>query len=223
MKKLILIVIIILINFSMAWAQKWGGKLIAVPTAEISNLDPYMSGGWANRQAKENVFEPLIALDSKGNLDGRVASSWVISNNGKEYTFNIRKNIYFHNGNKLTAKDVKYSLDRARNPKTGARSWKILQKIDNIEIINDYQIKLYFSKADNLFLRQIYNYTMIIPADDNINHKRNPIGSGPFKLVEFNSEHLLLEKFKNYYIEGLPYLDTLEFKFVSESSTKSFY
>ena len=222
MKILYLIIFVYVLNINYALSQNWGGKLTAVPTAEISNLDPYMSGGWANRQAKENLYEPLVALDSNGNLDGRVASSWEITNNGKEYIFNIRKNIYFHNGKKLTAKDVKYSLDRARDPKTGARSWKILEKISNVEIINDYKIKLTFTQPDNLFLKQIYNYTMIIPADDSINHKRNPVGSGPFKLVEFNSEHLLLERFNNYYTEGLPYLDNLEFKFVAEASTKSY-
>ena len=89
MKILYLIIFVYVLNINYALSQNWGGKLTAVPTAEISNLDPYMSGGWANRQAKENLYEPLVALDSNGNLDGRVASSWEITNNGKEYIFNI--------------------------------------------------------------------------------------------------------------------------------------
>jgi len=206
----------------LATAQQWGGRLVTVPTAEISNLNPFMSGGWANRQAKESIFEPLVTLDFDGNLEGRVAASWEISEDGTEITFHLRKGLTFHDGSALTAEDVKYSLDTARAPETGARSWQILEKITDVAIVDDYTVKLTFSQADQLFMKQIYNYTMVLPSDYTGDHAREPIGSGPFKLAEFTEEHLLLERFDDYYIEGLPYLDELEFKFIAEVSTKVF-
>ena len=91
-------------------AQQWGGRLVVIPTAEITDLDPYMSLGWANRLAKETLFEPLVTLSYDGYLEGRMASSWTVSDDGTTVTFYLRRGVTFHNGESFTAEDAKYYL-----------------------------------------------------------------------------------------------------------------
>lgn len=222
LKTVVSVAVSLLLLGGLASAQEWGGVMRVVPSSTITGLDPFQTGGWAPRMAKENIFEPLVTVGYDGALEGRVASSWEFSEDGLEMIFHLRHGLTFHNGAPVTANDVKYSLDRARNPETGRTSWALLVNIDHIDVIDGYTVKVVFSQPDRLFITQIYNYSFVIPADDSIDQLLAPVGSGPFKFVELTEEHLVLERFDGYYLEGLPYLDGLEFVFVAEASTKVF-
>jgi len=206
----------------LVMAQEWGGVLRVVPSQTVTGLDPFKTGGWGPRMIKENIFEPLVVVDFDGTLEGRMAASWEYSEDLLELTFHLRHGVTFHNGAEMTAKDVKYSLDRARDPVTGPTSWSLLVNIDRVDVVDDYTVKVVFSQPDRLFLTQIYNYSFVIPADDTIDQLLSPVGSGPFKFVELTEEHVVVERFDDYYLEGLPYLDGIEFVFVAEASTKVF-
>lgn len=217
---MLLISIIIFGGIVSAQEPQYGGKLTVIPSGEIYNLDPYMGGGWQSRLAKENLYEPLMTLAYDGTFEPRIAKSWDVSEDKKTITFHLRKGIKFHNGELLEAKDVKYSLDRARNPETGAVSHGVLASIENVEVIDDYTVRVDLKYPDRLLLRQLYDAGLIMPADPNIDHLKNPIGSGPFKFKSHTAEGLVLEAFEDYYDENMPYIDELEFKFVADISLR---
>jgi peptide/nickel transport system substrate-binding protein len=145
-----------------------------------------------------------------------LAKSWAISNGGKTYTFELQQGVKFHNGREMEAKDVKFSLERIMNPKTGSRRRKNLEIIQSIETPDKYKVAINLKNAFSPFLTYLVGvYAAIIPAecvgdDGKVTH---PMGTGPFTFVEWvKNDRLVVKKFPDYWIKGLPYVDQIVFK-----------
>ncbi len=214
-------VVLAFLGFAAAQDPQQGGTLVVSPPQRITELDPYKGAGHGNRLFRENVFEPLVTLAPDGSLEGRIAESWDISADGLTITFHIRPGMTFHNGAAITSADVKYSLDRARNPELGINSASTLVSIAGVEIVDDSTVDVTLSRADRLLLPQLYNAGLIMPNDDSIDHGENPIGSGPFQFVSRGEDGtIVLERFDGYFEAGLPYLDGLELVEIAEAALK---
>jgi peptide/nickel transport system substrate-binding protein len=108
-----------------AQVPKRGGTLVAAAEIDPISLDPHTNSNFSSCQAFDHLYESLTMYDEKTNIVPALAQSWEITNNGKTYTFKLRPNVKFHNGQPMTAEDVKYSIDRVLDPKTASpwRSW----------------------------------------------------------------------------------------------------
>ena len=104
---------------------KRGGTLVAAQEVDPVSLDPHTNSNFSALQGYEHIYESLTGYDEKTNIVPALAERWEIQNGGRTYVFHLRPNVKFHNGQTMTADDVKYSIDRVLDPKTFSpwRSW----------------------------------------------------------------------------------------------------
>src|SRR2546426_5912173 len=91
---------------------KQGGQLVAAQEVDPVSLDPHTNSNYSALQGNEHIYESLTGYDEKTNIVPALAQSWDVTNGGRTYTFRLRPNVKFHNGQPMTGEDVKYSIER---------------------------------------------------------------------------------------------------------------
>lgn len=195
-----------------------GGSIVVGIQQDIDSLDPHKATAAGTKEILFNIFEGLVKPDVDGNLICAVADSYDISDDGLVYTFTLRDGVKFHNGNDVTCEDVKYSLERAAGLLDGTPLIATLQTIQSVDILDEKTVQVTVG-APNAEL--IYSFVAaIIPAGSGEDEAADPVGTGPFSFVSYTpQEGIVLAKNENYWQEGLPYLDQVEFKIVGSSDS----
>ncbi len=189
---------------------------------DIDSLDPHKATAAGTKEILFNIFEGLVKPDPNGNLMKAVASDYSISEDGLVYTFTLRDGVKFHNGNDVTAEDVKYSLERVAGILDGTALISTLSAerggITSVDIPDDKTVQVTVGSAN---LELIYSFTAaIIPAGSGEEAESAPIGTGPFSFVSYTpQEGIVVAKNPDYWQEGLPYLDEVKFKIVNSPDT----
>ena len=218
-------------NNSMVNAEQspeYGGKLVMTDLSfdAAKTLDPHKASAAGSMRYIENMYNTLLRYQkgSYGKLTGDLAREYTVSEDGKVYTFKLHKGVKFHNGDKLTAEDVKYSINRIIEKEVRASHFSALE---NIEIIDEHTVKITLDKPLAPFttflaypMNAIVNKNVVKNNDGSIDNV--DAGSGPFKLKEWKKDqHLLLEKFDNYFVEGKPYLEKVEFRPIPDATART--
>src|SRR5215212_7684603 len=126
-------------------AQDQKGTLVfAVESLGAQTLDPILEGRPGNAVYQAIMYDSLIGFDlTKGGVGPGVAERWEMAPDGLSWTFFIRPGQTFHNGDKLTAHDVKFSLERQMGPGSLASAAASLKRIiKNIEVVDDLTLKV---------------------------------------------------------------------------------
>ena len=90
----------------------YGGSVVVGIQQDIDSLDPHKATAAGTKEILFNIFEGLVKPDKNGDLMNAIASDYTVSEDGLVYTFTLIEGVKFHNGNAVTAEDVKYSLER---------------------------------------------------------------------------------------------------------------
>lgn len=196
----------------------YGGSVVVGIQQDIDSLDPHKATAAGTKEILFNIFEGLVKPDENGNLICAVASDYEISEDGLVYTFYLRDNVTFHNGNPVTCEDVKYSLERVSGLLDGTPLISTMKAIQSVEILNDKTVQVTVDAANT---ELIYSFVAaIIPAGSGEDAAAEPIGTGPFSYVSYTpQEGIVVEKNPRYWQEGLPYLDRVEFHIVDSPDT----
>jgi peptide/nickel transport system substrate-binding protein len=216
----------------MALAQKSGGVLKMYhrdnpPSASIheeatnSTVVPFMP-----------LFNNLVLYDqgkpqnSPRDIVPDLAKSWRWSSDGKDLTFSLEQGVKWHDGKPFTAKDVVCTFDLLtgkgeqklrRNPR---RSW--YGNVENVTANGDYEVTVHLKRPQPSLLALLASgYSPIYPCHATPAQMRTkPIGTGPFKFVEFKqNEGIKIARNPDYWKKGRPYLDGIEFTIVPNRST----
>ncbi|MCK5847538.1 MAG: ABC transporter substrate-binding protein [Bacteroidales bacterium] len=214
-------------------------------SAGISSLDPAFARDQANIWADNQIFNGLVQLDDKLHIKPALAKSWVISDSGKTYTFNIRKDVFFHNsevfpdsvGRLMIASDITYSLQRILSPKTlspGAVWLKnVLSKDNNgaynINSPNDTTVIIKLKNAFSPFIGRLSMPYFSAVAHESVefygsDFSRHPVGTGPFYLkVWKEGVKIVLRKNERYFEkengQQLPYIDAIAISFIIDKQS----
>ena len=209
--------------------------------AELSTVDPIQVTDTASSALCNKIYDGLVQIvpyTTKVMPD--LAKAWEVSADGKVYTFYLRDDVYFHNGDKCTAHDFVFSYNRLINPDYASpRRSFATNFIDTVEAVNDYTVKITLLEPFAPFLSLMtYSCFLVLPADYVSKNEtvtatsaeygwyKNPIGTGPWKFCEYTKglaeyipgDHYRLEANKDYH-EGRPYLDYWNVRFVEEDDT----
>lgn len=196
----------------------YGGSVVVGIQQDIDSLDPHKATAAGTKEILFNIFEGLVKPDENGNLICAVASDYSISDDGLVYTFTLRDNVKFHNGNNVTGEDVKYSLERAAGLLDGTPLISTLQTIQSVDILDNKTVQVTVGAANT---ELIYSFVAaIIPAGSGEDTAADPVGTGPFSFVSYTpQEGIVVKKNTDYWQEGLPYLDEVEFKITGSADT----
>ena len=193
-----------------------GGTLLAALTGEPDTLDPATSTIYTGAQVYDNIFSKLIDIDTDGSFVGVLATDWT-ADDETTWTFNLVDNATFHNGEAFTADDVKYTFDRILDPATASSYSPLYDTIHSVEVVSPTQVIFHLRNPFGPFLSNLANNGEIVnqKAIESSDPARDPVGTGPFKFVEWvQGDHITLERFDGYFVEGKPYLDGIDFKFL---------
>ncbi len=196
----------------------YGGKVVVGVQQDIDSLDPHKATAAGTKEILFNIFEGLVKVDENGNLMDAVAKSHTISEDGLVYTFILRENVKFHNGNVVKAEDVKYSLERVSGLLDGTPLISTLSTIQKVDILDEQTVQVTVGSANT---ELIYSFVAaIIPKGSGESDAGTPIGTGPFSYVSYKpQEKIVIAKNPEYWQEGLPYLDEVQFKIVNSPDT----
>ena len=206
-------------NSSFVFASpNYGGHLIVAVPTDPDTFDAHKAVAAATKEIDFNIYEGLVSYNSKGEIIPALAVDWDISADGTEYIFTLREDVFFHNNRLMTAEDVVYSLNRIRDDSTGyPLTWH--KNIEHLEILDTQQIRLVLAEPYAPFLSELAD-AAIIPSEAVETLGVKPIGTGPFKFVEWAiGQHIKLTKFEKYWKAELPYLDGVTFKIVPNPAT----
>ena len=167
---------------------------------DIDSLNPYEVVSSNSDQILLNVFEGLVMPGVDGTVVPALTESYEISEDGKTYTFTIRKGVKFHNGNDMDIKDIEFSLNYMSGKLGNNPTEALFENIEKIEILDDSHIAIHLSKPDSSF---IYYMKEAIVPDENKDHLNDTaIGTGPYKIAEYQREQkLVLSKNEEYWGE----------------------
>ena len=143
-----------------AAVQPYGTITLASATFSNDAMDPVSTyNTWANA-----LYDPLVTYDETGNYISAIAESWTISPDGNTWTFKIRQGIKFHNGDPLTAEDVKFSVDRFAEDTVNPWAYYLRNNKVNSAVIDDYTFQ-YVTNYPEPNLVVPFSYVRIIPKD----------------------------------------------------------
>jgi len=211
-----------------------GGAITVAYQNDIATLDPAIGYDWQNWSIIKSLFSRLLDYEpGTTNLVPDLATEMPkISADGKTFEFTVRDDVKFHNGRLLVAEDVKYSIERAVNPKTQSPGAGFFASIDGfdaasagkstdisgITVNSPTSITFKLSRPDATFLHVMaINFASVVPKEDaekfGPDFGKNPVGSGAFKFTSWAlGQKLTIDKNADYYREGLPKLDQINFE-----------
>lgn len=204
-----------------------GGTLIVGHTP-VRHLNPGVQSGNATGVPGTQIFAGLVMLDDKFNVLPYLAKSWEVSADGLSYTFNLEEAATFHDGTPITSEDVAFSLDVVKNNHPFGIA--MFDAVDRVETPSEHVAVIHLKKPHPALLPAFSPLLMpVMPkhvygdGQDPKSHPANsaPVGSGPFKLVEWKQgEYIVLERHEGYFREARPYLDRIIFKIMKGSQVR---
>ena len=218
-----------------AQKPKYGGTIKIGSFQNIDTLDPHQTTFISACAIHNNIYNGLLKItspDGKGvEFKPELAREWEIQGD-RIHVFRLNKGVTFHDGQPCTAAEVKASLERVKDKaQSPIHAWK-LELLEHIETPDSQTVKLHFAKPYP-FLRVALTgstgragtiVSVKAAKEKGKAFGRNPVGTGPFKFVEWKEgDYILLEKNPNYWESDggnkLPYLDKVMIKFIIEPST----
>ena len=175
-----------------------------------------------------------MRLDADLRVVPALAERWEVYDGGTRYVFHLRSGIVFHSGRRVTAQDVKYSLERAADPATGSETAQTYlgdivgvteklagraQEISGLRVLDDATIEIRFDAPKAYALAKLTYPVAAVVDMDNVatgpNWFRQPNGTGPFKLRAWQDDQfLVLERNQDYYL-GAPSVRYVAFRFLA--------
>jgi ABC-type transport system substrate-binding protein len=212
----------------LALAQSPGASIVVTYKDDIATLDPQIGYDWQNWSMIKSVFSRLMDYKpGTSELVPSLAESFEVSPDGLTYTFKLRKGVKFSNGREVVASDVKYSIERAVNPKTqgpGAGFFAAIkghedmtagkaETLAGIETPDDHTVVFKLSRPDATFLHVMaINFASVVPKEAvdaaGGDFGKKPVGSGAFTLKEWTiGQRIVFERNKDYYLKDTPKVD----------------
>lgn len=185
---------------------------------EPATLDPTASPeGPIQTVELYNIIEPLIKIDSSGDLVPLLAESWEVSDDGLTYTFNLREGVTFHDGEAFDAADVVFSLDRSRGDDIEHPFKAHLEPIDTVTAIDDFTVEVVLSEFSANFLFFMAQSAGMMFDESSVGDLAEaPVGTGPFAFSEWvRGDHITVVASGDYWGDSPP-LDEITYRYIED-------
>ena len=172
------------------------------------------------------LFDGLTGHDKDNQVVPRLAESWELDKDTNTYTFHLRQDVTWHDGEKFTAEDVKFTIEAIQDPKNESENASNYEDVEKITVVDDHTVKFQLSAPNYAFLD--YMTMAILPkhllegkdlqTDD---YFRHPIGTGPYKLASWEAGQAITLERNESYFRGKANIQTIIFRIVPDSNAKA--
>lgn len=207
-----------------------GGTANILQPAEPRSLDPAaLSNSWSHHPVIGNALYGTLMTTDPDTLDigYEIATGFVSTDGGSTFTLTLRPEVRFTDGTPFDAAAVKFNWDRLRDPALGSTAIRQAAQISETVVIDDLTLKITLPEPNQTFVQGIVNTSMNWIASPTALGKgreafdRNPVGAGPFTLVEWTrQDRIELEKNPDYWDAPKPYLDGISIRMPTDTSQR---
>jgi peptide/nickel transport system substrate-binding protein len=209
--------------------QRGGSYIVGSSVPITTVMREAVSGMGIENYYDRTAHDTLLRLDEKGNLAPYLATDWKIDAPNNTITLTLRKGVKFHDGTDFNAQAVKWSFEtrKAGLAQTAVAPNSAFSAMKSIEAVDDYTVRINLNTFDNTFLPVLWFIPSQISSPTDYEKlgkdkaKFTLVGTGPFKMVEYNADvGLTFERNPNYWQTGKPYLDSVVYKVIADPTTQ---
>lgn len=207
-----------------------GGTLVFGRGGDSTSLDPAVTTEGEAFKVTKNIFETLINFGEQDTeIEAGLATEWETSEDGLKHTLKLREGVKFHDGTDFNAEAVVYNFERWKAGNAEQFYYYNSQfgdKIDSVVAVDTYTVEFNLNKPIAPFFKNLAMSPFGIASPAAIEKHgekfiENPVGTGPFVFKEWKrNDRITIEKFADYWQEGLPKLDQVIFRSIPENSAR---
>lgn len=225
MKKTIALLLAVILALSLApWvAASSGGSVLVYGSGDYDSINPIMN---EHCEIKHLLFDGLMARDGEGRLIPALAESYTYDETSMTYTFKLRSNVKWHDGEAFTADDVKFTIEAIMDPDNASENAPNYEEIASIDVLGDDEIAFTLSEPNFAFLD--YMTMSILPqhlleGEDmwESGFFKRPVGTGPYRLESWDMGQAITMVKNPDYFGGAARIDTIVFKIVTDDNAKA--
>jgi peptide/nickel transport system substrate-binding protein len=202
----------------------YGDSIVVGSIGDARTLIPIIASDSASAEICSLVFNGLVKYDKDINLVPDLAESWQILDNGLTILFKLKKNVRWHDGVKFSAKDVEFTFKKLIDPNTKTPYSGDFEKVKNLEVIDDYTLKVSYIEP---FAPGLASWGMPIMPEHLLKNEdfnktqfsRKPVGTGPYKFKLWNTQEKIILEANDDYFEGRPYIDRYIYRVIPDQAT----
>lgn len=172
------------------------------------------------------LFRGLTKFDQSNKPVPDLAKSWDVSKDGLTYTFHLRDDVKWHDGQPFTARDVKFTIESILNPENNSPNLQELEEVKSVEVVDEHTVKITLKRPFPSLLDKLARGIVpehILAGKDlaTADFNDNPVGNGPFKFVEWKKGAKIVLQANLDYYEQKAKLDQVIFKTLPEASVRA--
>ncbi len=203
----------------------YGDTIVVGSIGDASNLLPPLASDSASFDIIGLVYNGIVKYDKDLKLVGDLAESWDISPDGLEITFHLRKGVKWHDGVEFTAEDIMFGYQKIIDPKTPTAYASAFEEVEKAEVLDRYTFKVTYKEPFAPGLAS-WGSLVVLPrhllegADITKSPlTRSPVGTGPYRFVEWKTGEKITLEYNPDYFEGRPYIDRYVYRIIPEQAT----
>lgn len=212
-------------NKNSSTSEKKDRDLMIAIGSDIISFDIHNHNNTSTESVHQNIFDYLFKRDKNNEIQPDLVDTYKIVND-TTLEAKLKEDVKFQNGDPLTSKDVKYTLERVAKDES-LKEFPNYKQIKEVQVIDDLNFKIITYKAEPSLLHRLSRLgSGILPskyiADKGFDYfLEHPIGTGPYKLKEWvRDEKIVFEPFENYFKGKVDTWDTVTFRIIPENSTR---
>ena len=195
--------------------------LVMIIESSPTNLDPRVGVDAQSERIDELLFDSLVRRDEHFNLKPWLAESWEIPD-PQTYIFHLRHGVRFHNGEALTARDVKWTFDSLITGKLRSAKTSTYAPVDHIDAPDDYTVVFHLKEPYAPMLWNLSDGAIgIVPSGSGEGFNRHPIGSGPFRFVSAQQDKDVVVERDLHYWATPARIERVQFKVIPDATTRA--
>ncbi len=219
----LLLALSLLLSLTACGGAEAQDNTLVYGSGDYDSINPIMN---EHCEIKHLLFDSLVKRDGEGKLVESLAKSWTYDAETMTYTFQLREDVKWHDGEAFTAEDVKFTIEAIMNPDNGSENYPNYEEVSAINILSDTEIAFILSEPNFAFLDYM---TMSILPEHKLqgedmwesDYFKAPSGTGPYKLESWDVGQAITMVKNEDYFAGAAKIDTVIFKIVTDDTAKA--